>query len=76
MTKEELAEKICDEYCRFPYICTQEQMDEKCENCVLNHLFEGEKNGDPGETQQSGFVGERTSKEAGECRCIAAAEQS
>ena len=42
MTREEMAEKFCDEYCRFPYICTQEELDEKCENCVIEEFLGGD----------------------------------
>ena len=36
--KEELREKLCDEYCRFRDISTQEQLDQICENCPINRL--------------------------------------
>ena len=39
---EGLAEQICEEYCRWPWECQeQDQMDEKCAACPLNRLVEG-----------------------------------
>lgn len=39
---EELAERICEEYCRWPQECKeQDELDEKCEACPLNRLVEG-----------------------------------
>jgi len=35
---EELKALFCDEYCRFPYLLTQEELDEKCENCPLDEV--------------------------------------
>lgn len=35
---EELKVLFCDEYCRFPYIMTQDELDEKCKECPLNEV--------------------------------------
>ena len=37
MTEEQKA-VFCDEYCRFPYILTQSELDEKCDICPLNEV--------------------------------------
>lgn len=45
---EELKALFCDEYCRFPYLLTQEELDEKCENCPLNEVnLHANDNADP-----------------------------
>ena len=39
---EGLAEQICEEYCRWPWECReQEELDVKCAACPLNRLVEG-----------------------------------
>ena len=43
---------------------------------MADFAYKKPKNGVPGETKRSGFVGERTSKEAGGCSQSVAAEQS
>ena len=37
---DEIVEKMCNEYCRFPYEITDEDQlyKEKCENCPLTRL--------------------------------------
>lgn len=44
MNKEELEKvtgEFCDKYCRFPYICADEEsLDTVCEGCPMNKLFE------------------------------------
>ena len=36
---EDVKEKMCDKYCRFPYECEDEdRLDRICENCPLNRL--------------------------------------
>ncbi len=35
---EEQKALFCDEYCRFPYLLTQEKLDEKCKECPLNEV--------------------------------------
>lgn len=41
MTREELAEIFCDEYCHWPFVCTQDELDVHCETCVLDQLLDG-----------------------------------
>ena len=37
---ESLAGEICDRYCKFPFICrNQENLDSVCEACPLNELI-------------------------------------
>lgn len=43
MTILQLAEQICDSYCRFPYFESQEELDETCKDCPLNKMVEDEK---------------------------------
>lgn len=36
---ENTAERFCDGYCKFPYICRrEEELEAKCENCPLTEL--------------------------------------
>ena len=38
---EKLTGEFCDQYCRFPYICQDEEaLETVCENCPMNGLFE------------------------------------
>lgn len=37
---EELIEKMCDEYCKYPEIKTEEELMDICESCPLNILLE------------------------------------
>lgn len=38
---EKLCEPFCDNYCRFPYICTdEEQLETVCEACPIQELAE------------------------------------
>ena len=38
---EEAAETVCDEYCKYPYVCPdQETLDRICGECKLKELFE------------------------------------
>ena len=38
---ESFAERFCDGYCKFPYICeTQEEMETICDSCPLKELEE------------------------------------
>lgn len=33
---QETAEKICDGYCKYPYLCkSQDELDEVCEQCFI-----------------------------------------
>lgn len=37
---DEVFEKMCDEYCRFPFVLeTQEQLNEKCKECPANNII-------------------------------------
>lgn len=37
--KEELTENICDKICKYPVSdITQDELDEKCENCIVNRI--------------------------------------
>ena len=40
MEKEELVAVFCDEYCHWPFVCSQDELDERCEKCVMNQLLE------------------------------------
>lgn len=35
---DDVIEEMCDGYCKYPMICTQEKLDEHCDNCPLNEL--------------------------------------
>ena len=36
---EKFAERFCDGYCKFPYICkTQDQLKTVCESCPIQEL--------------------------------------
>lgn len=38
---EELTENICDNICKYPVSdITQDELDEKCENCILNRIVD------------------------------------
>ena len=38
---EEIAEKFCDKYCKYPYLINeQSKLDDICENCPMNQLFD------------------------------------
>ncbi len=39
---EEQKEDICTNYCRFPFILTQDELEEKCKHCILNEIGETE----------------------------------
>ena len=34
-----VAEEFCDNYCRFPFECEQDDLDEKCDNCPIAKLL-------------------------------------
>ena len=36
---EKVAEEFCDHYCRFPFECEQDELDDKCGNCKLIKLL-------------------------------------
>ena len=39
VTVDSMAERFCNEYCKFPNECeTQEELDEHCDNCELIKL--------------------------------------
>ena len=38
MNIEEIKEKICDHYCRFPYDLPEDKLEEECKMCPLNEL--------------------------------------
>lgn len=38
MNIEEIKEKICDHYCRFPYDLPEDKLEEECKVCPLNEL--------------------------------------
>ena len=38
MSIEEIKEKICDHYCRFPYDLSEDKLEEECKMCPLNEL--------------------------------------
>lgn len=44
LTEEQL-ERICDEYCRFPYNVDQEGLEQICERCPLTEAGRNEENG-------------------------------
>lgn len=37
---ETFVEKVCDEICHWPHVCTQDELDIRCESCILNALLE------------------------------------
>lgn len=38
---EKLSSEFCDRYCKYPYICKDEDaLDEVCDGCPMNKLFE------------------------------------
>ena len=38
---EKITEKFCDKYCKYPYVIKkQDELDDICENCPMNELFE------------------------------------
>lgn len=38
---EELTEEICDNLCKYPVSdMTQDELDEKCERCIVNRIVE------------------------------------
>ena len=45
MSIEEIKEKICDHYCRFPYDLSEDKLEEECKMCPLNEL-ESPKHGE------------------------------
>lgn len=42
MNLEKLKERICDGLCRFPQICNEEELMQKCEHCPLDDLNDEE----------------------------------
>lgn len=37
---EEIVEKFCDDYCKFPNICNEEELMKRCEQCPIVELVE------------------------------------
>ncbi len=38
---EKITDKFCNRYCKYPHIAKeQEQLDDICEDCPMNELFE------------------------------------
>lgn len=38
---EELTGEFCDRYCKYPYVCTDEEtLDTVCEDCPMNRMVE------------------------------------
>lgn len=35
---DEIKARFCDEYCKYPYECGQEELDGICVNCLLNEV--------------------------------------
>lgn len=35
---DEIKQEMCDQFCRMPYECTEDELLEKCENCPLDRL--------------------------------------
>jgi hypothetical protein len=42
---EEIIEEFCDDYCKFPSICNEEELMKRCENCPICILLESEVQG-------------------------------
>ena len=38
--KEELKQVICDKLCRYPYECSQDELEAKCENCPMLEVLD------------------------------------
>ena len=58
---EETAEKFCDNYCKYPYVCkTQDELDEVCEQCVmvdtLVNFFNNFKKGENGQVSSNKLI--------------------
>lgn len=37
---EEVVENICDEKCKMPDICSNDELDDVCDKCPLNDLWD------------------------------------
>lgn len=40
---EEIMALVCDHLCHFPFVCTQDQLDELCQTCPLEKLLKKEE---------------------------------
>lgn len=46
-TKEDLLSEFCDHYCRWPWVCmNQDRLDVHCDACPLPKLLDQEKEAD------------------------------